>query len=53
MDFDRQAAMFYMLVLLVVVMGIIAVEVFKLARDIGPIANSPIARGLAGLGAST
>lgn len=45
--------MFYMLVILVVVMGIIAIEVWKIQRDLGPIANSPVVRAVAGFGAST
>lgn len=39
-----------MLVILVIVMGIIAVQIFFLSRDISPIANSPIVRVAAGLG---
>ena len=50
MRFDREQAQFYMVVILVVIMSIIAVEIYKLQRDVSPLANSPIARALSGLG---
>lgn len=52
MNAQLQTAILGLLALLVVAVAIVAVNLWQLNHDLGPIVNSPAARAIAGLGAS-
>lgn len=53
LDKRLQPALIALLAMLVLAVAYVAIIVTRLSNDINPIANSPIARAISGLGANT